>query len=380
MGRVFPAPGRYHRPVNPSSEAATAEGAEAAQAAAPPAAAPVDLATIPEEQLLDLRICDLPVRIPGSWLEDRVRQLYRELAERDIVFKPRCYLADEWLTPEDEPLIGVPFYLAHPRLIALEKKIIMEAEGETHEWCMQLLRHEAGHALSYAYGLHRKRSWQKVFGHPSQPYEETYRFRPYSKSYVRHLDNFYSQYHPDEDFVETFAVWLTPGLDWRTQYAGWKALEKLEFVDKLMRSIAGKPPVKPSGKAYWQASRIKLTLRRYYAKRRHAEAENYPDFHDANLRSMFAEAKAENETRPPVARLIQAHRKALVDAVAHWSGERKYMVSQVTRAVHARAKALRLVAEGTEASAILNLTSYITTLLMNYRHTNRLRGRHEGLA
>ncbi len=335
----------------------------------------VNLETIPEEQLLDLRICDLPVQIEGTWLADRVAQLHQELKAKNILFEPLCYLADEWLTPEDEPVIGIPFYLAHPRLIALEKKIMLEAEGESHEWCMKLLRHEAGHALSYAYGLHRMRSWQRVFGRSSQAYEETYRFRPYSKRFVRHLDNYYAQYHPDEDFVETFAVWLTPELDWRKQYRGWKALDKLLFVEQLMTSIAGKVPLVPKGRQHWKAANTRSTLRRYYRRRRHLEAEKYPDFHDANLRRMFVEGQAKNETRRPVAKLLQTHRKPLLMAVSEWTGERRYMVSEVLKAIQQRSKALRLVTDDHEAVAVLKLTTYLTTLQMNYRYTNRLRGK-----
>lgn len=335
----------------------------------------LDLDTIAEEPLLDTRICDLPIAIPGTWLEPRVAQLHAELAARDIRFAPVCYLADEWLTPEGEPVIGIPFYLAHPRLIALEKKMMLDAEGDTEEWCMQLLRHEAGHALSYAFDLHRKRSWQRVFGSSSAHYGDTYRFRPYSKAFVRHLDHYYAQYHPDEDFVETFAVWLTPGLDWRREYQGWKALDKLLYVDKLMQGIAGKPPRKDSGSEYWKASRIRRTLRSHYQKRRHDEAENYPDFHDNNLLRMFLRGQAEGETRPAVTRLIQAHRKALLREVSGWTGESRYMVDRVIKAIHTRARALRLVHAGTEAGAVLQLSTYITTLLMNYRHTNRLRGK-----
>src|SRR5438477_6828380 len=116
-------------------------------AAPPPPRAALDLDKISEEQLLDLRICDLPLRIDGTWLEERVAQLHAELKAKNLLFEPRCYLADEWLTPEDEPEIGIPFWLAHPRLVALEKKMMLEAEGETPEWCMQLLRHECGHAI-----------------------------------------------------------------------------------------------------------------------------------------------------------------------------------------------------------------------------------------
>ena len=128
----------------------------------PPVKAEVDLETIPEEELLELRLSELPLRIEGTWLEACVAQLHEELGARNIPFRPRCYLADEWLTPENEPVIGIAFYLAHPRLIRLQKKMLLEAEGDNHDWCMRLLRHEAGHALTFAYNLNRKRSWQRL--------------------------------------------------------------------------------------------------------------------------------------------------------------------------------------------------------------------------
>jgi hypothetical protein len=337
--------------------------------------AAVDLATMAEEDLLGLRLSELPLRIEGSWLEPCIAQLYDELAARNIAFKPRCYLADEWLTPEGEPVIGIPFYLAHPRLIELQRKMMLEAEGDTNEWCMKLLRHECGHALTYAYDLNRKRSWQRVFGHSSEEYGDTYRFHPYSKSYVRHLDFYYAQYHPDEDFVETFAVWLTPGLDWRRKYAGWKALDKLLFVDKLMAGIAGKPPLRATGRQLWKAATIRSTLARYYQKRREAEAEDFPEFHDDNLRRLFREGMPKGETRRSVAKLLQAHRKELLVAVSNWTGERRYMVSKVYKAVLQRSRALRLVTEDADTVAMLKLTTYLTTLMMNYRYTTRLRGK-----
>lgn len=348
--------------------------ADSPPAPAEPAALAVGLDKLTEEQLLDLRICDLPVKIEGTWLEKCVARLHQELRDKGILFAPGCYLADEWLTPEDEPVIGIPFFLAHPRLVELEKKMMLEAEGEGEDWCMKLLRHEAGHAISYAYGLHKKRSWQKVFGSSSAAYEDTYRFRPYSKSFVRHLDYYYAQYHPDEDFVETFAVWLTPGMDWRKRYQGWKALDKLLFVDKLMTDIAGKPPAVPSGRRYWQATRIRSTLRRFYRKRRFAAAENYPDFHDQNLRRMFVEGRAKGETRRAVAQVLKDYRKTLLISVSGWTRERRFMVNEVFKAIHQRSRALRLVSEDPEPVVLLQLTTYLTTLMMNYRYTTRLRG------
>ena len=227
----------------------------------------IDLNHTSAEQLLDTRLCDLPIAIEGTWLEECVRQLYAELDARALSFHPPCYLADEWLTPEGEPLIGIPFYLAHPVLIKLEHKMMLEAEGEGKLWCMQLLRHEAGHAFTYAYGLNERKDWQGVFGSSQEAYGDTYKFKPYSKSFVRHLDGFYAQYHPDEDFVETFAVWLTPGSNWRERYRGWKALEKLQFVDALMDEIKGRPPLKSRGRALWRQKRLTITLRKYYLKK-----------------------------------------------------------------------------------------------------------------
>ena len=353
----------------------TTNDAAAAERNDPIGRSSIDLSTIPEEALLELRLSELPLRIEGTWLEPCVAQLHEELAARSILFRPQCYLADEWLTPEGEPVVGIPFYLAHPRLIKLQRKMLLEAEGDNPDWCMRLLRHEAGHALTYAYDLNRKKSWQRVFGHPSAPYEDTYRFRPYSKSYVHHLDYYYAQYHPDEDFVETFAVWLTPGLDWRSKYAGWKALEKLEFVDKLMASIAGKPPRRATGRRHYRIQSIRMRLKRYYQKRRETEAEDFPEFHDANLLGMFEQAKTEGEARRPVAKLLTSLRRPLITAVSNWSGERRYMVDKVYRAVLERSRALHLVTDEPDAEAALKLSTYLTTLMMNYRYTTRLRGR-----
>src|SRR6185295_10017069 len=96
--------------------------------------------------------------------------------------------------------------------------------------------HEAGHAIDHAFRLERRRKRQEIFGSSSKPYPEFYTPKPYSKSFVLHLDAWYAQSHPDEDFAETFAVWLTPSSEWRQRYAGWKAAKKLEYMDALMRS------------------------------------------------------------------------------------------------------------------------------------------------
>src|SRR5262245_25588544 len=200
-------------------------------------------ATWPDHKLLQLRLKDLKVTVSSRWLQRRLRELYEELEQRGLWIRPHAWIANEWFSPSITPGIAIPFYLAHPRLMRLEKKMIIDVEGGTVAECRRILRHEAGHAIQYAYQLHRRRKWQQVFGRSTKRYPDYYRPNPGSRRYVQHLRLWYAQSHPDEDFAETFAVWLRPRSDWRTRYAEWPALKKLEYVDELMTEIAYTRPV-----------------------------------------------------------------------------------------------------------------------------------------
>lgn len=327
-----------------------------------------DLANLSEEELLSLKIRDLPLKIEGTWLENCVNELYKELDDKGIGFKPPCYLADEWLTPDGEPIVGIPFFLAHPELIKLEKKMMLDVEGGTKAWCMKLLRHETGHALNYAYKLYRKKRWRDIFGKFSQEYGDTYRFRPYSRRFVRHLEDYYAQYHPDEDFAETFAVWLTPDSDWENKYKGWKALTKLRYIDEVMKEIKDKTPIVKKGKKYWHLESLRMTLKSFYKNKRQSYAEEFPDFHDANLKRIFSE-NYNNKKAMKAADLIKKHRKGILNSVSAWTGEKKYIIDRLLRTLIERCRALSLVIEESEEEAVLKITAYITTLIMNYIYT-----------
>ena len=198
---------------------------------------PADWPNLGDEELLDARLAELPLSIEGT-LASRIAQLREELDTRGLRFPLHFYLSDEWFTPDGATSIAIPFYLAHARLEKLEETQMFEVEGGEHEWCMRILRHEAGHAIDNAFRLRRRRQRRETFGSPSIPYPEFYTPKPYSKSFVLHLDAWYAQSHPDEDFAETFAVWLTPSSEWRGRYAGWPALKKLEYMDALMQSVS----------------------------------------------------------------------------------------------------------------------------------------------
>ncbi len=320
-----------------------------------------------------MRVCDLGVRIEGSELAPRVEQLYAELDARGIALRPPCYLGDEWFTPAGEPIIAIPFYLAHPRLKALELRQVLEVEGGTPEWCQQLLRHECGHAVDHAWRFSRRRRWRTLFGRPDdETTPDIYRPRPYSKSFVRHLANWYAQAHPDEDFAETFAVWLgSTEREWRARYRGWKALDKLEYVNELMREAASmRARPEPAGRRLADASRMRKTLERYYAERRKHYAEDYPDFYDADLRELFGQSDPGEES---AARFMRKHRKTLLQSLPRWTGEHKYTVDRLLRRLMLRCEELQLMAPANEARLGLDLAAYLAALVTNHLHTGRFK-------
>ena len=328
--------------------------------------------TWPDEKLLDLRMCDLHVQIEGSSLEEQIKQLYGELETQHLLFRPHFWLSDEWFTPDGVPGTAVPFYMVHPRLARLELNQMLEVEGGTPEWCMRILRHETGHAIENAYLLRRRRRRRQLFGKSSEPYPDYYTPKPYSKSFVLHLDTWYAQSHPDEDFAETFAVWLNPGSMWRERYAGWPALNKLEYMDGLMRSIAGAPPSVASKEQVDPLSRLRKTLRRYYQKKREHYGRKHPSFYDRDLRRLFSDAP-EYSANVTAASFLGRIRKEVRRKVAGWTGEYQYTIDQVLEDMIGRCRELHLRLAAPEDQTKLDFMVLLTVQTMNYLHSGRHR-------
>jgi len=327
--------------------------------------------TLGDNELLEKRISQLGLRLNDSEWNPLINQLYEELSAKGLFFYPPCHVGDEWFVPVAVPAIFVPFFLLHERLRELERKIILDVEGETPEEFMKLIRHEAGHAYAYAYQLFRKRKWQRIFGRSSS--EETptfYRPRPYSRSYVVHLDDWYAQSHPDEDFAETFAVWLTPKTDWRKRYAGWKALQKLEYVDELMRSLAGKMPVHLPAYRVADHDCLGVKLKTYYNRKRKDYEHAYPDFYDKDLRLLF-DVGADGEARVKASDYLRRHRQQLTNAVCQWTNENRYRVNQLLVELIERCDELDLRIKAYDPKQNLQVAAYITTLVMNHLFTGK---------
>jgi len=325
-----------------------------------------------DEQLLDLRLCDLGVRIAGSALEPPIAQLRRELRARDLRFRPHFWLSEEWFTPDGVPGIAIPFFLAHPRLKRLELAQMLEVEGGTPEWCLRILRHEAGHAVDNAYRLRRRRRRVRLFGKSSERYPEFYTPRPYSHSFVLHLDQWYAQSHPDEDFAETFAVWLSPESMWRKRYAGWPALKKLEYVDELMRELAGASPPVANRRRIEPLSGLRRTLREHYREKRERHGVDYPNVYDRELRRLFSD-RPEHARNLSAARFVGRIRREARRMVARWTGTYQYTIDQVLSDIIERCRTLNLRLSENPEKTKIDFVLLLTVQTMNYLHSGRHR-------
>jgi hypothetical protein len=321
------------------------------------------------EALLQARIKDLSLRLAGTPLERHIAQLHAELEAKGISLKPQCYLSDEWGCPSGVPVIGLPFYLADPNLHSIEAELGGGVESEAE--ILMYLRHEAGHAFNYAYRLYETDEWLRVFGDYSRPYRDDYKPQPFSRRYVLHISGWYAQKHPDEDFAETFAVWLTPGSNWRKRYQGWGALRKLQYVEEIVSRLGRAPPLVKLAEPDFTTEEMEGTVLDHYRQREldeKVEVELRNAF-DQSLEDLFygpGEAPVHAET------LVQAERQRLLSTVSQYSGVARGVVRAVVDHLAERTAALGLTLHPDDSQeAAVQLASLVTVLAMNYLYTNR---------
>ncbi len=324
----------------------------------------------PERQsLLQARIKDLRLHLAGTPLEKYIHQLYGELETKGIALKPECYLSDQWGCPSGVPVIGIPFYLADPSLHSIEAEL--GGGAETERDIMMYLRHEAGHCINYAYKLYETEEWRKLFGDYTKPYHDDYKPQPFSRKYVVHISGWYAQKHPDEDFAETFAVWLTPNSEWEKRYKGWGALKKLQYVAAIAERLGRSDPAVRLQDRDMDVDEMEETVLDHYRQRNLAEKVDVQmgEHLDQDLLNLFeapsaAPAKAET--------LIRAERQSLIQAVTQYSGVSRAVVRSVLDHLLDRTTALNLTVQLDKTREYLTrLTSLLTALAMNYLYTDR---------
>jgi len=322
-----------------------------------------------KQRLLQARIKDLRLHLSGTPLEKYIHQLYAELDARGLSLKPECYLSDQWGCPSGVPVIGIPFYLADHNLHSIEAEL--GAGAETEREIMMYLRHEAGHCFNYAYRLYETDEWRKLFGDFSKPYKEDYKPQPFSRKYVVHISGWYAQKHPDEDFAETFAVYLSPDADWRKRYTGWGALKKLQYVESMAEKLGRAEPIVQLRSRDLDVDEMEETVLDHYRQRDLAEKVDLQlrEHLDQDLLGLFegpgaAPAKAET--------LIRAERQSLIQAVNQYTGVNRPVIRSVVDHILERTVALNLTVQlDRTRECLTRLTSLVTALAMNYLYTDR---------
>jgi hypothetical protein len=315
-------------------------------------------------------IRDLGLQIEGTRLEPLVEQLHQELVAAGITaLKPHFYLSTDWGVPFPSISIGIPFYLARPELLAIHADLVGHVEGLHEADILRYFRHETGHVLNYGYKLYEGPEWVGHFGSMTQPYVEDYRPEPFSTRYVQHLPGWYAQKHPDEDWAETFAVWLTPGANWRATYADWPvASEKLQFCEATIRRIGSQPPIIDNLDVDDRADTLPQSVEEYY----HATAlapEKLPAGLDGALRTMFDDFATlpPNIQARPASELMRRLERPLMASVFRWTGHFPERTRDLLRYLANRADRLRQVYDPSrETDVALEISVLITSLAATY--------------
>jgi hypothetical protein len=316
-------------------------------------------------ELLSKPIRDLGLKLEGSSVERYVHQLYRELERKGLrKFRPLVYLSDEWGCPSEEPVIGIPFYLADPKLQKLEREM---NDLEDSRQIMMYMRHEAGHAFNYAYELFKTEEWRNLFGSFRKPYRDAYKPIPFSRRFVRHMEGWYAQKHPDEDFAETFAVWMTPRSNWRKRYKGWDAMAKLKYMDRIAKKFGDVEPLKPQGHTDITVEEMEDTVEQFYESHAFEQRDAGELLLDTDLQDIFnVSARKRNGVRP-AQEFLRENRKLIVDKIGYWSGVQRPLVRNLVESIERRAGELHLRVEvSCEKQALAEIIVFITALAMNY--------------
>lgn len=325
-----------------------------------------------DPDLLKLRLKDLKLSLENESLVNCILRVQKELSDRGLKLNPYYYLGDEWFSPEGEVAISIPFFLAHPRLRRLEKTFMLECEGDSEDEFLLLLRHELGHVFEHAFKVSRRKKWKKLFGSNSKPYHpENYRSRPYSKNFVHNIANDYAQAHPDEDFSETFAVWLNPDSNWKEAYRGWGALKKLEYIEELAHEFKGIPKEGKKQRMPFEIRNLSSSLERYYLKKKKLAEVESPTFFDQDLHFVFSGTDPADEKLESALKFLKRNRRQVVESVSFWTREKKYVIDQLYSRLVFRAKDLGLARTRSDFDTLRDLMAWLASAVTNYRFSGK---------
>jgi hypothetical protein len=316
-------------------------------------------------ELLELKFSDLDLKIEGSRVEPLVEKLYKELNSKGLKFEPHVWISEDWFSMDGIPGIAIPFFVVNERLAKLQKKLVLDAEGFAEKDCIKLLRHETGHAIDNAYRLRKSRKRQKLFGLSSTPYPDEYAPQAYSRKFVVHLNSWYAQAHPDEDWAETFAVWLNPKSNWKKRYDKWPALEKLQLVDEMMSELKGKKPPVQKKEEPGSISKNRRKLKTYYSEKREDLGLNDGFYMDPLLFRLFSN-EPQFKKNKLASQFINKEKPLIRENVSRWTGQYKYTIDLMLKEVITSCREKKLRLTKSERETRMDLVGMLTAHTLNY--------------
>lgn len=323
-----------------------------------------------------------------SGMKAAVGQLYSELRAKGLDYFPHIWISDEWFCPDRIAGIAAPFYLFDERLLRLEKQYVGRVEGANLTDRMKILRHEAGHAIDNAFGLRRCPERRRIFGSSRETYPTSYQPQVFSRQYVRHLGQGYAQSHPDEDFAETFAVWLTPESQWQARYPkGSWVRQKLDYIQDKMATLThsqlGQEKIKTQtqglqmfvhkpGPVYHSLATINESLQDYYRRKRRQYRINWPKAVESAMTEVFCPVH-ERSSRIKACQFIRSRQKQLADEVASGIGQPKYVVNDLANRLVAKVRREKLYLRTPPQRAQAYLKDLMTLQALEFMRTGRHR-------
>jgi hypothetical protein len=294
--------------------------------------------------------------------------------------KPFFYLSTGYGTIEGTTNICLGFYDYDDRYRALNKEF--RGWNYTYEEVVATIRHEVGHAFAYAYKLYRVPEFREVFnvhGNYFRTYPLTERYinyvNPWSRDYVNPSGDHYAQKHPDDDFAETFMVWLTPRLNWRKKWRNYPgALRKLEYVDQVVKEYRGQEPLFDNTPYEYEGmDTYKMTLAQFFKGRPTYYRKQATGFVDSDLKYIFRE-RPKLLTDKKLERgylhadnFLRKNQRVIATRVSQWVGVEQVVVDDLIVKCRNRADDLDLwIKLEDQEKKLVEFTTYVSARCAYY--------------
>jgi hypothetical protein len=333
-------------------------------------------------ELLHTPINQLGLRFRGTVFEQAIPIVREEMRTAGLAkLEPKFYISTGYGCIAGSPIISLGFYDFHPLLKDLNEEFRgwRYSDAEIYD----LLRHEVGHAFCYSYKLYRTPEFRRLFNvegnfFNTYPDDNDYWYNPWSRSYVNPNGDHYAQKHPDEDFAETFGVWLTPRSGWRKAYKGHPmALKKLRYADRMVKALGKQCPMVEANEN-WMYERIedlKMTVAEFLRAKTKAYEKSATGYVDPDLKEIFRAQPRGIKRRVlfkdymRAEQFIREQKQALVTRVAYWVGVDTRVTMDVIEKCMVRARALNLWLEKSQhEKKLVEVVTYLTVLCANYKN------------